>query len=563
MFGGPLKIPKLLSGQHGMFTFNYQLGRTRNGTTQSALMPTALERTGDFSQSFGQLGPVTIFDPLHRAALSRKSDSGQPLQLQRRSGGAAEVLSAAEFHGRTRLEVQLPGADCQRRATRTTSTRGLNQTLNSKNRLSGGFGYQRSNGTTPNLFEFIDGANMTGYNANVGWSHNFTTRLISNLSYRFSRSNSHTLPYFANRDNVAADLGIDGTLQLPVYWGPPSLSFHQRVRGVSPTSNRIDQPQPDPAVGDSLIWIHGTHNITFGGDFRRQQFNPLSEQNARGSFSFTGSPPAAPASPTAATISPTSCWDCRTTSSIAYGNADKYFRASWFDALRQRRLAHQQPAQPQRRPPLGLRRARDGAVQPPGGPGYRARLHGDRAGAARADRVALAALGYADSLVQPRPQQLLSRASALPGGPSPRRSTVVRGGYGIYYNTSVYSAIANQMAQQPPLSVASRWPALRRPADAAERVSGCPGHRDHQHLRHRPELSHRLRADLDRLDPAEPAQGDGPERLLPRDQGHAPRSAVPAELGSRPDSPAPSLTRRATSTSNPTAIPLTMRRSSS
>ncbi len=29
---------------------------------------------------------------------------------------------------------------------------------------------------------------------------------------------------------------------------------------------------------------------------------------------------------------------------------------------------------------------------------------------------------------------------------------VVRGGYGTYYNTSVYNNIANNMAQQPPFA---------------------------------------------------------------------------------------------------------------
>ena len=61
-----MKIPKLLSGQRGTFTINYQLSRMRNGLTNTQTMPTLLERTGDFSQSIGAQGPVTIYDPLHR-----------------------------------------------------------------------------------------------------------------------------------------------------------------------------------------------------------------------------------------------------------------------------------------------------------------------------------------------------------------------------------------------------------------------------------------------------------------------------------------------------------------
>ena len=64
VFGGPLKIPKLLDGTKGTFTLNYQLSRTRNGTSSTQTMPTLLERSGDFSQSVGPQGPVTIYDPL-------------------------------------------------------------------------------------------------------------------------------------------------------------------------------------------------------------------------------------------------------------------------------------------------------------------------------------------------------------------------------------------------------------------------------------------------------------------------------------------------------------------
>ncbi len=36
--------------------------------------------------------------------------------------------------------------------------------------------------------------------------------------------------------------------------------------------------------------------------------------------------------------------------------------------------------------------------------------------------------------------------------PSAKKSTIIRAGYGLYYNTSVYSDVASQMSQQPPLA---------------------------------------------------------------------------------------------------------------
>ena len=41
-------------------------------------------------------------------------------------------------------------------------------------------------------------------------------------------------------------------------------------------------------MGESLIWVHGVHNMTFGADYRRQQINRSSDPNARGQFTFTG-----------------------------------------------------------------------------------------------------------------------------------------------------------------------------------------------------------------------------------------------------------------------------------
>ena len=57
--------------------------------------------------------------------------------------------------------------------------------------------------------------------------------------------------------------------------------------------------------------------------------------------------------------------------------------------------------------------------------------------------------------------------AAIPPHPA---SMVVRGGYGVYYNTSVYQAIATNMAQQPPLSKSFSVP--NSPADPLTLANG-------------------------------------------------------------------------------------------
>lgn len=72
--GGPVWIPKLYNGRNRKTFFFFDYNYTRNatpGTTGNMSVPTALEKTGDFSQSFTTISvggnvtryPVTIYDP--------------------------------------------------------------------------------------------------------------------------------------------------------------------------------------------------------------------------------------------------------------------------------------------------------------------------------------------------------------------------------------------------------------------------------------------------------------------------------------------------------------------
>src|SRR5678816_3137466 len=64
MFQGPLRIPRILKRNGPQLFVGYQGNNDDNATTQSARLPTALERAGNFSQTVDRLGrPVQIMDP--------------------------------------------------------------------------------------------------------------------------------------------------------------------------------------------------------------------------------------------------------------------------------------------------------------------------------------------------------------------------------------------------------------------------------------------------------------------------------------------------------------------
>ncbi len=220
--GGPLKIPHLLSGDKTTFFLNYQLTRGRNGSTSSLLVPTAAERQGDFSQALNATTglPVTIFDPT-----TGNPFPGNVIPQNRISSQAAGLLNyypLPNLFGNSRYNYQVP-------LVSTTNQDNVNlrimQTINAKNQVNGGVGYQRANGVLPNPFGYSDTSAQSAVNANASYIRHFTSRVIDTLTYTFSRNTQSTTPYFADRTNVSGALGITGNDQDPNFWGYAFAQF--------------------------------------------------------------------------------------------------------------------------------------------------------------------------------------------------------------------------------------------------------------------------------------------------------------------------------------------------
>jgi hypothetical protein len=316
-FGGPLRIPHLLSGKTSTFTLNYSMGRTRNGTTSNSTVPTALERVGDFSESVVQ-GPVTVYDPTN----------GQPFPGNRiptvRLSSAA--LTLANYY-------PLPNAPGSRLNYQTSLVSvsnqdnlnaRLNHTFGKTDRLSGGVGWQRSSGVSPSFFGFIDDSSNYGVNANVNWAHTFSKRLVQNLSFNFSRYRTELSPYFATlHQNIAQQLGIQGTSSLPQDWGPPNLTF-TNFAGLS-DGNALLQRNQTSSASYSINYVRGNHQWNFGADYRRQQLNTFTDSNGRGTFGFTGKSTTG-ANGVGGYDFADFLLNLPDVANIRFGNADKYFR---------------------------------------------------------------------------------------------------------------------------------------------------------------------------------------------------------------------------------------------
>ncbi len=237
-------------------------------------------------------------------------------------------------------------------------------------------------------------------------------------------------------------------------YGPPSLSFASGISGLSDGITAFNRTQTT-AVSYNQLWIHGRHEVTFGGDYRWQQFNYLSQQNPRGTFTFTGGATSqivngVPVSGTGIDFADF-LLGIPDTSALAFGNADKYFRANMMDGF----LNDVWRTGPSLTLTLGGRWDYGSPITEEYGrlvnldiaPGY----------SAIAPVVASNPVGpltgqkYPNSLIRPD-RHGFEPIVGLAWRPFPASSVVVRAGYSLRYNTSVYQQIATQMAQQSPLS---------------------------------------------------------------------------------------------------------------
>jgi len=397
--GGPLKIPHLF--YHGPnFFVNYNWTRNSDVATQTGLVPGIT----------APLNPQAYLLSLYP----------QP-----------NVTGVIGYNYQTEVLNQSHADALQSR---------LNKTIGRRDYVYGGFGFMSTRAGNENLFGFLDTTDTLGMEANANWSHNFRFPVRMLAGYKFSRQRTTVLPAFANRSNISFNAGINGNDQDAADWGPPELVFSSGIFSLSDGLSAFNRNRID-AVSLSLTTPHRRHTFTYGGDFRRQEFNEDSQQNPRGVFTFNGAATGSDIGDFLAGIPDVS--------TLAWGNAHKYFRQSVYDAM----LNDDWRLRPELTINAGLRwdygapitELFDNLTNLDIAPDF------SRAAPVTASDPmrSVTDAKYPSSLVRPDRRGFEPRIG-IAWRPVPASTLVVRAGYGIYDDTSVYLSAAEQMAQQAP-----------------------------------------------------------------------------------------------------------------
>jgi hypothetical protein len=461
--GGPLYIPKIYNGRDKtFFFFNYQLQRSKSAFDSYSTVPTLEQRNGDFS------GQPVIYKPQAGALGPRTPFPGNqisPAMFDAAAVGLLKYIPLPNLPGTVQnfhLQQALPS-----RSDRLMFM--VNRRFSAKDNANARYFLNTSHSDALSSFPQLTSATSTRQqNLGITETHTFSPRVINTLSFNFNRSRSLLLNPFANQQNIAQQLGINGVSQDPFDFGLPIINL-TNFTGINDAIPSLNRPQTVRVV-DSILWNHGKHNIRWGGEIRRVQQNTLSDPDARGTFTFNGyttsdfTPAGLPVAGTGFDFADFLLGLPQATSS-RFGVASNYFR-SWVwagfvqdDWRATSRLTLNAGLRYEYFQPFteNFGHLSDLAI----GPGFSSVgvVTGQSPG------------GLPGSLVRGDPYNLAPRIGVA-YRPWTSRKVVVRAGYGIFYDSSVYSHFVGNMADQPPFATASTL--LTSPAQVLTLQDGFP-----------------------------------------------------------------------------------------
>jgi hypothetical protein len=284
--GGPIKRDKT-------FLYGFYEGfRNRQGETQSSTVPSVAERSGDFSSSCPE-GFTAGFcnNPNHQlfnVFLTKPYPNNQLTDINPLSVGLLSLFPLPNTGPNLFTSTQIVQQDSDQFGFR------FDHYLSASNMLN--FRYMYSNGTEFDPIP-VSGASVPGFpvgqdqraqNFVAQETHTFSPTLIGVVRFSYLRNKflygertNHTTP---------ASLGFNYTPSLDVAIGPPFI----QVNGYTTVGDPITGPRNSYEnafdYSGSISWVHGRHELKFGGGYQHLQVNVLQGIASNGFFVFAPFP---------------------------------------------------------------------------------------------------------------------------------------------------------------------------------------------------------------------------------------------------------------------------------
>ena len=282
---GPIRIPKLFNGKDRLFFMaNYEWKRQRQNSQGIYSVPTAAMFGGDFSGL-----NTTIYDPntgLNGGTKTPFPNNVIPVnRLDPISLKFLKYYPSSILPGLANNYTQLNASP----ANRDGFTLRMDWVESPKSQWSGRYSWGDENQASTGLS--ITGSKLlTNYEQYLGSNtRTITPNIVNEARYGYSRFFNSTGTYSAFNTDTVATLGVPGLQSgAPVTWGVPAISLNGD--GFSGIGDNTDGPYANDnntlQLVDNVSWIKGKHTFRFGFEYNRQHYNQVGNQFSRGNFVF-------------------------------------------------------------------------------------------------------------------------------------------------------------------------------------------------------------------------------------------------------------------------------------
>ncbi|HEY6988476.1 MAG TPA: carboxypeptidase regulatory-like domain-containing protein [Bryobacteraceae bacterium] len=310
--GGPVRIPKLYNGRdRSFFFFNWEQYNQRVGGVSTTIVPTAAQRAGDFSGIVNtgvNLGtnPCTgapvyqgqIFDP----NTTTIGPNGLPCRtpFPNNTIPASRISKVSQnFLGLIPApNASLPNGrnfvlSSATPLQNTTYTIRIDHSISDKSKIFGMYDTRDNARFTSGFYNLPPPLASNGWEQNfithygrAGWDYIISPAVLNHLALGYNRTNSQNY-------SLGARQGIDGNVNWNSRFGITGISgvnfpLTTLGEGVPQLSagNNDNEVDNGERLNDTLTWVKGKHSLTFGFDFRNQNFARLGGNNDSGTYNF-------------------------------------------------------------------------------------------------------------------------------------------------------------------------------------------------------------------------------------------------------------------------------------
>ncbi len=255
--------------------------RSSNPIDEYATVPTDAERAGNIP-GLGTITPVQQaidlleFFPEPTPALANDVQNYHLLTTAQSNSTQAGV----RYMRALGKNASLAGLGGRGGGGRRSQNQGLRQSINLN------YNWSDSASDNVNIFPQLGGKISSHSNSlQAGYTVGYH-KVTSIFNANWNRNASQATNFFTNTTDIAIPLGIGGINSTPLNYGIPNVVLGD-IQGLNEQQPNFSLSQTI-SVSETLSWIHGKHNMRFGGDYRRVHRDFLGSSNSTGTFLFSG-----------------------------------------------------------------------------------------------------------------------------------------------------------------------------------------------------------------------------------------------------------------------------------